>query len=541
MKRWILYIIFGVVGFGLNAQQEFHVFPKDHSDTPGTENGMGTISNPWDLQTALLQKSDVVNSGDIIWLHEGIYNGKFVSTLQSLEPNKYITVSAYKTDKVVLNGNVTSSKKAVLEVRGKQVIYKNFEVTFLGEFSRNESSEGFRNVDGIAHNSGVDCKFINLKIYNNPGSGFGSWKRTGGTEILDCIIYNNGYITKKGKGGGVGIYVQNASERTRIIENNIIFNNFYKGIQVWSANKNSKEAYVKNVLIKNNVVFNNGSPAGAFKDNLIVASGDRNGINIANNIKVINNILYHNTDVSNGQINGDAASLTLGFHKNAPIEDVTVKNNIIIGRNNALRILHAKSLTFQNNVSYCGYVHLESSVLEYTSEWDFKDNSYYTKKNSSFRILKDKDYALEKWRSNFGLDGNSKWKNIKEFDLESVANITRYKHRQHTFKVVMLQKDGEPIIADFSKANLKTGMTYTIYDVENISTVLKSGTLPEDFKITFPMTSTAFEKPLHNSKAEKTLSNFGAFIVEFETQETSGASTEKKDNAFKRFFKWLGF
>ncbi|WP_299336971.1 hypothetical protein [uncultured Psychroserpens sp.] len=541
MKLRILHVFFCCIGLLLNAQEEFHVFPKDHTSNPGTENGTGAIDNPWDLQTAFDQKSDVVNAGDIIWLHDGIYNGRFTSSLQSLESDKYITVSAYKTDKVILNGNVTSSKKAVLEVKGKQVIYKNFEVTFLGEFTRNKGSEGFKNVDGITHSNGIDCKFINLKIHNNPGSGFGSWKRTGGTEILDCLIFNNGYTTSKNRGGGVGIYVQNNSESTRIIENNIIFNNFYKGVQIWSANKKAKEEFVKNIILKSNVIFNNGSPSGAFKDNLIVASDDRNGTNIAKHIKILNNIFYHNTDVGNAQVGGDAASLTLGFHKNAPIENVEIKNNMIIGRNNGLRILHAKSLTFENNSVYCGYVHMQSSVLEHMSQWQFKNNTYFTKKSSSFRILKHQDYDLNKWQSNFGIDRNSQWKHIKQFDLKTMATITRYKYRKDAFKVVILQKDGEPTMADFSKAGLKTGINYTIYDVENVSKVLKTGTLSEDFKITFPMQLTAFEKPLHNTKAKKSLSNFGVFIIEFKPQGTEDNSVEKKEGVIKRFFKWLGF
>ena len=539
MIQRLLYILCCFAGLHVSAQQEFHVFPTDHKSTPGTQNGTGSMDNPWDLQTALQQKTKVV-SGDTIWLHEGVYNGRFVSTLKSLVPNSYITVATFENDKVVLNGNVPSSKKSVLDVRGRNIIFKGFDITFLGNYWRNATIEGFKSVSGIAHNSGVDCKFINLRIHNNPGSGIGSWKRAGGSEIIDCMIYNNGYITKKGKGGGVGIYVQNASDKMRIIENNIIFNNFYKGVQVWSANKKAKEAFVKNVELRNNAIFNNGSPAGTFKDNLIVASGDRNGINIAKNIKILNNVLYHNTKVSNGQVSGDGASLTLGFHKNAPIEDVMAKYNIIIGRNNALRILHAKSLIFENNMSYCGYLHLESSVLEHINKWDFKNNTYYTKKQSSFRVLKDKDYSLERWQSDFGLDQSSTWKQTKTYDFEPVARLTKYKFKDNTYKVTVLNKNGEPTLARFSNLDLKPGMSYTIYDVENLDSELKSGTLSEDFVVSFPMDQEAFTKPLHNTKARKTLSNFGVFIIEFNATTTE-VPTKKKDSAFKRFFKWLGF
>lgn len=537
--KHILTLIFSI-GIGLigYAQQEFHVFPKDHNETPGTLNGTGSITNPWDLQTALEQKSEVVNSGDTIWLHQGIYNGRFASTLQSLEANKYITVSAFKKGKVVLNGNVNSPLKHVLEVNGKQVIYKNFEITFLGDFSRNAKFEDFKVVTGLRHSTGEDCQFLNLRIYNNPGTGLGSWKETGGSVIDGCFIYNNGYISTKGR--GVGVYTQNSSEKTRVIQNCIIFNNYYKGIEVWSANKKAKNEYVKNYTFKNNVIFNNGSPVRQFKDNLIIGTGDKSGINIAKNVKVLNNIFYHNTDIKNGEINGDAASLTLGFKKESPIENFTVKDNIIIGRNNALRIIHAKSLTFEGNRVYSGYVALQSSVLEHFNNWSFNNNVYYTKKSSSFRISGDKDYSLGTWKSSFGLDKNSTWKNAKQIDLRSVVSMAKYQHKALTYKVVLIQKDGNDVIVDFSKPDLSAGLNYNIYDVENPNIILKTGKLHEDLKITFPMQLTEFVKPLHNKSAQKTLSNFGVFVIVFEDQQVVQVS-EERDTIFKRFFNWLGF
>ena len=183
-----------------------------------------------------------------------------------------------------------------MEVFGKNVIYKNFEITCLGNISRDEGEERFEKINGLNHLGGRNCEFIQLKIYNNSGSGIGSWKYVGGSIIEECVIYNNGFIYNKGRGSGVGIYSQNLSDQTRVFRNNIIFNNFYKGIQIWSANKNSNSEYVKNYLVENNVVFNNGLPAGYARDNLLVATDDRKGNNIAKNIRIAENILYHNTN-----------------------------------------------------------------------------------------------------------------------------------------------------------------------------------------------------------------------------------------------------
>ncbi|MDX1470487.1 MAG: hypothetical protein R3213_03245 [Flavobacteriaceae bacterium] len=493
------------------AQKEFHVTPQ------GKSSGNGSLQTPWDLQTALSQSS--LNPGDIIWVHQGEYRGRFVSTISSGEKDKPILVSAYRDDKVVLNGNVNSTAKSVLEVKGGNVIFRNLEITFLGDFSRKETDENFQKVDGINHNAGANCKFINLKIHNNPGSGMGSWKATGGTEILDCLIYNNGFISKAGRGSGVGLYVQNETEDERIIANNTIFNNYYKGIEVWSANKNASNSYVKNISLKNNAAFNNGSPAGGFKDNLIVGTDDRNGVNVARNIKIIDNFFYHNTDLAVGQVGGDAASVTIGFSDTAPVENVILEGNTIIGRNNSFRILSANSLTMKDNIAYCGYVHLRASTLDNIKNWKTSNNKYYTKKGNAFRFIKNQDYSLEALQNEFKIDSNTEWKNVKNFQRETSFQITEFYENPLKFKVSILSPYSSTPLVDFGPFEVKKGTHYKIWDVENPSEVLTEGELKEDKKIEFNLASENFEMPLHNDQAQKSLGNFGVFIIEFYPEE----------------------
>ncbi|MDN3492691.1 right-handed parallel beta-helix repeat-containing protein [Winogradskyella bathintestinalis] len=534
MKKTLLSIALTLAAVIVFAQQEFHVFPENHPETPGTKSGNGSLENPWDLQTALSQKPKIVNGNDTIWLHEGIYNGRFSSTLNSTIENEYITVSAYENDKVVLNGNVDSTEDQTLKVRSSRVIFQNFEITWLGDFTRQINKDGdFKKfVVGINHLSGTNCKFINLMIHNNPGLGFGSWKNTGGTLIANCIVYNNGGLTAEGKSIGEGFYVQNNSDtETRILRDNIIFNNYYKGVEVWSAAKHADTDWVKNITLENNVIFNSGLPSHyRTVDNIIVATDDRNGVNIAKNITIRNNILYHNTNFKKDEINGDAASLTLGFHKGAPVENVVVDNNIIIGRNNALRILYAKSLTLTRNKVYTGYIHL---VNPDALKWNFNDNIYYTKKSKAFRNGSIKSYDFENWKLNFNLDANSHWKHIKTFDLNNVLDITENVNKPNEFRVVLFNKDGADVKVDFSKYNIAQAANYTIRDVENFKQILKAGVMDETSQIIFPMN-------LNQGQANKTLNNFGVFILEF--KENTVAEISAKDKGFfRRFFRFLGF
>jgi parallel beta-helix repeat protein len=492
------------------------VFPERHKTNPGKSTGNGSIAKPWDLQTALSRRTNLVNDNDIIYLHEGIYNGRFISTITTINKNTYITVKPYKNDKVVLNGNVNSKLGSVLEVKGGNVIFKDLEITFLGNFSRSMKDKNFQVVNGISHVDGEDCKFVNLKIHNNPGSGIGSWKRTGGSIIDGCLIYNNGYMSKV-RGSGVGVYVQNQSDKIRFITNNTIFNNYYKGVEVWSASSGTKQEFIKNITLNKNVIFNNGNPGGKFVDNVIIASNDKDGINVAKHIIFDSNILYHNSDFTTKTNSGDGASLTLGYSASAPVQDITVTNNIIIGKNNALRLLHVKSIVFKNNKAYCGYVHYNSSVLAHIKKgWKFDDNSYYTKRIKAQRISNHKDFTLKEWQTDFGLDKNSTWKQVKDFNMTSVLDVTKIKETEEVYRVTLFQKEGKEALVDFSNVDLKKGSTYTIYDIENPEKSVKSGRLTSDGKIVFAMNTSNFERPLYNQVANKTPSNFGVFLIKFE-------------------------
>ncbi|MEO6348268.1 MAG: right-handed parallel beta-helix repeat-containing protein [Aquaticitalea sp.] len=531
MKHYFLNILFCMMCMCTRAQHEFHVAVN------GTSSGHGSLEEPWGLQTALSQKTDIINGGDTIWLHEGVYSGRFLSSIQSDKENSFVTVAPYQQRNVILNGNVISERNAVLTIIGKQVIFKNFEITCLGKFSRDEKDIDFNRMDGISHSSGEDCKFLNLKIHDNPGSGIGSWKLTAGSVIDGCWIFNNGYQSKV-RGSGVGIYVQNQSDKARWITNNIIYNNYYKGVEVWSATSGSKFEFVKNVTLQNNIIFNNGGPGGMFRDNVIIASEDKDGINVAKNIKMLNNILYHNSDFNNDKNFGDGASLSLGYISQAPVENVVIKDNVIIGKNNDLGIAYAKSLTFQDNIVYCGYIHFNTSALDHISNWKFSNNIYYSRTSGGFRILKHKDYGLKDWQSTFGMDTNSELKQVAEFDMENVLDITKDSYENESYRIVLFNKNGNDVMVDFSEYKIKNGASYRIYDIENHKEIAASGIVTDNTKITFPMQLKDFKKPLHNEVAQKTPSNFGVFLIEFESEQTS--YTEEK-TGFQKFLIWLGF
>lgn len=525
-----------------------------HVKVNGTPTGNGSATNPWNLQTALNHPS-VILPGDTIWLHGGDYKGRFTSHLNGTS-GSYITVCSYPGELAVLDGQFASTPAtipggtsevdavpAVLNVVGGYTIFKNFEITRRGINNRNVNTAGMEIVGGINHTDGVNCKFINLVIYNTTGTGIGSWKSTAGTEFYGCLVYNNGWEATD-RAHGPGFYVQNASDQTRIIKNNIVFNNYYKGIDVWSANPNttglSIRDFVKNVTLDGNAIFNNATPSShrsegptvpLKKDNIMVGTDDATGVNRARNINIINNFLYHTTDFTADGTLYEAPTLTIGWNPNAPVENVTVFNNYIFGRNSALRFFYAKTLKFDSNVIWGRYVIVNpnNSNSNDISNWDFTKNSYFTRYNTlgdpTHGVFQFPTYkiAFSEWQNNFTIDQTSFWHQAVSTDFDPfVCKITQNQYDTNKFTVVLFNKAGANQTAYFNYA-IPVGTPYKVRDAENYHTILATGTLNSTSSITFDMQSIALELPTElemssttNLYAIKSATNFGTFLVEFD-------------------------
>ncbi|MFT5215504.1 MAG: hypothetical protein ACI83H_000613 [Glaciecola sp.] len=78
------------------------MFPTTHKTKPGKASGDASRANPWGLQTALSQSTKKVNDNDVIYIHKGVYNGRFTSAITTIDKNTFITVRPYKTTKLYL-------------------------------------------------------------------------------------------------------------------------------------------------------------------------------------------------------------------------------------------------------------------------------------------------------------------------------------------------------------------------------------------------------------------------------------------------------
>src|SRR6188768_3996124 len=100
--KFLLLLTALMAAVGLQAT-EFYVAPT------GQSSGDGSISSPWDLQTALNHPSSV-RPGDTIWLRGGTHRianrvTKFVSKLAGTS-SQPITVRQYPGERAIIDGNI---------------------------------------------------------------------------------------------------------------------------------------------------------------------------------------------------------------------------------------------------------------------------------------------------------------------------------------------------------------------------------------------------------------------------------------------------
>jgi hypothetical protein len=233
----------------------FYVSP---SGTSSTGAGTGTITNPWNLATALSQPS-TVHPGDTIWLRGGTYAGTFTSYLTGTS-SQPIVVRQYPGERAKVDGG-TANTSVLFTISGSYTWFWGFEITSsstdrVSTQTGSYPSDLNRPYECIANaqqpGSGVGIKIINMVIHN-CGQGVGIWQDAANSEIYGSLIYYNGWNAPD-RNHGHGIYSQNAAPSQRTIRDNILYANYEYNIQVYG-----ESAHLDNHTIDGNIVFWDGA------------------------------------------------------------------------------------------------------------------------------------------------------------------------------------------------------------------------------------------------------------------------------------------
>lgn len=422
----------------------------------GSPSGDGSISNPWDLQTALNQPR-AVRPGDTIWLRGGTYKGSFTSKLTGAAGSPII-VRQYAGERAIIDRGEQRLFPTALEISGAWAWYWGFEVM---NSATDRSIETAGSNPDNARATGINLlgknlKLINLLIHDN-GTGVGFPMQAENVEIYGSLIYNNGWLAPD-RGHGHGLYGQNHTG-TKWITDNVFFGGFNHGLHAYASGDGG---YVDNFDVQGNVAFDSGILQGEYERNFLVG----NGITCANN-NIAENYAYFPASTN-------VESFNLGYARGC--QDANVRNNYIVGN---------AALANNQNLAMAGNTYIGTLSFQYQN----------TPGNS-----------LVSYPENTQMPRNSPVSGVKVF-----VRPNQYEPgRAHVIVYNWDRKDAVEV--DLSEV-LKPGDAYEICDVQNFfGDPVINGTY-DGSAVRIPMTSTAVMAPVGFAPPKHTDKEFGVFVV----------------------------
>lgn len=211
---------------------------------------------PGTLAEALVDTVNI-NANDLVYLHEGVYSGDYLSTL--IGSGAYpITIQAYPGERAIIDGAFTA--------RGQSVTFVDLEFTYTGWTNRATLLPGSTPADipytKALANEGFGVNFINCIIHDQTSPGFQSLSKN--ALFYGCVIFYNGW-SGPDRGHGHGLYVQNDAPFRKIIKDCIIFDNFGYGIHAYTEGGG-----INYLTLEGNTCFRNGSLYGGYYSDILV-------------------------------------------------------------------------------------------------------------------------------------------------------------------------------------------------------------------------------------------------------------------------------
>lgn len=338
----LLLVVFSC-GRGFSAQH--HVTPA------GSSGGSGSMTNPWSLEYALSHPS-VVQAGDTIWMHGGVYRGNYQCQLVG-SPTRPIIVRGYGRERAVIDaGLVQGLCGIVFTARSNYVWLWGLEIMSNATDRRSENLHGVGygdtdipsgiKGDGVGTHYGL--KIINC-VFHDLLTGIQWYANEQNSEIYGNIFYNIGISSGDNSGGtGYAIYAHTGSGGWQTFINNIAGNGFDYNFHLYSTSQN-----VDSMVVKQNILFNAARLIGdshPYQHAGFLLGGARGGATIVSDT-VEENYLW----ATNG-----SGNMRFGFERQ--IARSVIRNNRCFGSNtyNALSFdAGDTNLTVEGNTLLAGW------------------------------------------------------------------------------------------------------------------------------------------------------------------------------------------
>jgi hypothetical protein len=351
----------------------YYVYPPPY----GLTSGSGATDAPWDLATALAGgHGHRLQPGDTVWIRGGTYPGSFRISLQG-QAGLPIQFRQYPGERATIDGSLAAS--------GSNLWFVGFEIM---------QSHPLQVVDRVLEANTTDGRFVNLVLHDAGFSGVSMGDNAGnGAELYGSIVYNNGFRDNIDH----GIYAHNSTIGTKYITDNVFFNNFARGIQVYEGSA----SVIRNFEVTGNVSFNNGTIAtGSTEVNLLISAPAPISGMVAKD-----NLLYFSPGEAGIQLRLGNYDVTDSALYNQGID---VENNFAVGGTVGLEMRYQwAQATVQNNV----FIGERSTDVVRTGGpsvniYNWSGNTYHRDPNASAWEQDGLGYSFNAWRTATGLGGS---------------------------------------------------------------------------------------------------------------------------------------
>ena len=494
----------------------------------GSPSGNGTIGSPWDVVTAFQQPSSV-KPGDTIWMRAGKYgdgtSGAVLASNLVGTAAAPIVVRAYPGERAIIDAwlQIGCCDQAPNPSKGAYTWFWGIEFASYNP-DRSSGTGGPPEWAHQANHAAVDTwapgtKLINC-IIHDTSMGIEMWDEATDSDAYGNLVYNvGGYGSDRGHGHG--FYLQNAAPSVKHIFDNITFNNFGNGFQIYG----SGSAYVQNFDVEGNVSFNNGTlalgsntangtvSAGPRTDNMLFAQGNGG----PKGMVLKNNYLYHTPDADDGYSE-------LGYLWTPRANDLVATGNYFMGGIEAADVYRWDSVVFQNNVVYSKH-NTETNLIyrddQNPHNYQWNNNQYYGSGRwvvmpgcDDFPCGNSSGYDFAGWKAATGVDANSTFTAGPPTGVWTFVRPNTYEAGRAN--IVIYNWDlRSNVQVDLSSSGIKTGDAYQIRDGENFfGAPVVSGTYNGQ-PVTIPMTGLQVALPFGvvPNPQPHTAPQFGVFVL----------------------------
>jgi hypothetical protein len=315
-------------------------------------------------------------------------------------------------------------------------------------------------------------------------------------ELYGCLVYNNG----TNENIDHGIYAHNETAGSKAIVDNVFFNNYARGIQIYADG----DVVLHDIRAEGNVAFNNGSiSAGSTPANLLVsASVPTSGMTVRDNL------LYASPGT-------DGIALRIGDYDASFNGDIVIEGNYAGGGAAGLQMRHRWSQATVRNNTFVGSTEVvQTGGLALLLAYTWTGNRYHRDPAATGWEHDNTEYDFAGWKAQTSLGSEDQAVGTMPAEARVFVRPNRYEAgRGHV--IVYNWPHAASVAVDLSGV-LSAGDRYEVRNVQDVfGAPVVAGTF-DGGAVVIPMGGVTPPAPIGRltpRQAPRTAPEFDVFLV----------------------------